>query len=129
MRNRNVIGPQVRRLRSRRELSQSDLATKLQILGMDEASSAIQHATSLATLSGQALEGIVPLVEETSRQVELIARAAEEQTSASAAINEHIRDVNEVSRETAVGVERSKQATADLAAMAHRLKELAGSGV
>ncbi|EHJ45938.1 methyl-accepting chemotaxis sensory transducer with Pas/Pac sensor (plasmid) [Solidesulfovibrio carbinoliphilus subsp. oakridgensis] len=99
------------------------------ILGMDEASSAIQHATSLATLSGQALEGIVPLVEETSRQVELIARAAEEQTSASAAINEHIRDVNEVSRETAVGVERSKQATADLAAMAHRLKELAGSGV
>lgn len=37
MRNRNVIGPQVRRLRSRRELSQCDLATKLQILGMDEA--------------------------------------------------------------------------------------------
>jgi len=37
MRNRNVIGPQVRRLRSRRELSQSDLAVKLQILGMEEA--------------------------------------------------------------------------------------------
>ncbi len=37
MRNRNVIGPQIRRLRSRRELSQSALAVKLQILGMEEA--------------------------------------------------------------------------------------------
>ncbi len=37
MRNRNVIGPQIRRLRSRREMSQNDLAIKLQILGMDEA--------------------------------------------------------------------------------------------
>jgi len=37
MRNRNVIGPEIRRLRSRREMSQNDLAIKLQILGMDEA--------------------------------------------------------------------------------------------
>lgn len=37
MRNRNVIGPEIRRLRSRREMSQNDLAIKLQILGMEEA--------------------------------------------------------------------------------------------
>jgi len=36
-RNRNVIGPEIRRLRSRREMSQNDLAIKLQILGMEEA--------------------------------------------------------------------------------------------
>lgn len=37
MRKRNVIGPQIRRLRSRREMSQNDLATRLQILGMENA--------------------------------------------------------------------------------------------
>ena len=36
-RNRNVIGPEIRRLRSRREMSQNDLAIKHQILGMEEA--------------------------------------------------------------------------------------------
>lgn len=37
MRNLNVIGPQVRRLRSQRAWSQNDLAIKLQILGMENA--------------------------------------------------------------------------------------------
>ncbi|OLN30015.1 Methyl-accepting chemotaxis protein [Desulfovibrio sp. DV] len=99
------------------------------ISGMDEASSAVRHAAGLAALSGLALEGIVPLVEETSRQVERIALAAEEQSTANAAINKHIRDVDAVSRETASGVEGSKQASAALAAMARDLKELAQAGV
>jgi transcriptional regulator with XRE-family HTH domain len=34
----NVIGPQVRRLRNRQAWSQNDLAVKLQILGMENAS-------------------------------------------------------------------------------------------
>jgi transcriptional regulator with XRE-family HTH domain len=37
MRNLNLVGPQVRRLRSRREWSQSQLAIKLQLLGMENA--------------------------------------------------------------------------------------------
>lgn len=37
MRNHNVIGPQVRRLRSQRSWSQNDLAIKLQLLGMETA--------------------------------------------------------------------------------------------
>jgi len=37
MRNRNVIGPEVRRLRNRRNWSQNDLTIKLQLLGMEEA--------------------------------------------------------------------------------------------
>ena len=35
MRHLNIIGPQVRRLRSRRGWSQNQLAIKLQIAGMD----------------------------------------------------------------------------------------------
>uniref|UniRef100_I2PWY5 PAS domain S-box n=1 Tax=Desulfovibrio sp. U5L TaxID=596152 RepID=I2PWY5_9BACT len=109
------------------ERIQSGVATS--ISGMDEAASAVRHAAGLATLSGQALEGIVPLVEETSRQVERIARAAEEQTAANAAVNEHIHEVDVVSRDTATGMEDSKRATADLATMAHRLKQLSQAGV
>ncbi|WP_300160672.1 methyl-accepting chemotaxis protein [Solidesulfovibrio sp.] len=109
------------------ERIQSGVGTS--ISGMDEAACAVRHAAGLATLSGQALEGIVPLVEETSRQVERIALAAEEQSAANAAINDHIREVDAVSRETASGVEDSKQASAALAAMAHDLKELAQAGV
>lgn len=37
MRNQNVIGPQVRRLRSQRNWSQNDFAIKLQLLGMENA--------------------------------------------------------------------------------------------
>jgi transcriptional regulator with XRE-family HTH domain len=37
MRHLNLIGPQVRRLRSRRGWSQNQLAIKLQIAGMDHA--------------------------------------------------------------------------------------------
>lgn len=37
MRIRNIIGAQVRRLRSRKGWSQSDFTTKLQILGMEDA--------------------------------------------------------------------------------------------
>jgi transcriptional regulator with XRE-family HTH domain len=37
MRNLNIVGPQVRRLRSQRGWSQNDFATKLQILGMGDA--------------------------------------------------------------------------------------------
>lgn len=36
MRNLNVVGPQVRRLRSQRGWSQNDFAIKLQLLGMGE---------------------------------------------------------------------------------------------
>lgn len=37
MRNHNLVGPQIRRLRSRKEWSQNDLAIKLQILGLESA--------------------------------------------------------------------------------------------
>ncbi|HML53241.1 MAG TPA: methyl-accepting chemotaxis protein [Solidesulfovibrio magneticus] len=109
------------------ERIQSGVGTSIN--GMDGAASAVRHAAGLVTLSGQALEGIVPLVEETSRQVERIALAAVEQSTANAAINDHIHEVDVVSRETASGVEGSKQASAALAAMARDLKELAQAGV
>ena len=37
MRHRNIIGPQVRKLRNQRGWSQNDLAVKLQCAGMEDA--------------------------------------------------------------------------------------------
>lgn len=39
MKNHNLIGPQMRRLRSREGWSRNDLAIKLQLLGMESATS------------------------------------------------------------------------------------------
>lgn len=105
------------------KLIQNGVGTNID--GMEKASSAIQHAAGLAVESGQALEEIVPLVEATSAQVNMIAHAAEEQAVTSDTVNRNIQEVDAVSREIASGMALSAKATTDLAAMAHKLKDLA----
>lgn len=95
------------------------------IEGMEKATDAIQHAAILATESGESLEGIVPLVEASSEQISLIAHAGEELIVINDTVNHNIHEVAAVSIEISSGMESSAKATADLAAMAHRLKELA----
>ncbi len=95
------------------------------IEGMEKATDAIQHAAILATESGESLEGIVPLVEASSEQISLIAHAGEELIVINDTVNQNIQEVDVVSTEISSGMESSAKATADLAAMAHRLKELA----
>ena len=95
------------------------------IEGMEKATDAIQHAAILATESGESLEGIVPLVEASSEQISLIAHAVEELIVINDTVNQNIQEVDVVSTEISSGMESSAKATADLAAMAHRLKELA----
>lgn len=106
------------------ELIQHGVGSNIE--SMERASDAIQYAADLAIESGQALEGIVPLVEATSAQMNMIARAAEEQVASSDTVNRNIQEVDTVSREIASGMALSAKATEDLAAMAHKLKALAG---
>lgn len=105
------------------ELIQNGVADN--IGGMEKAASAIQHAAGLVVESGKALEEIVPLVEATSAQVGMIARAAEEQAATSDTVNRNIQEVDAVSREIASGMALSAKATVELAAMAHKLRALA----
>lgn len=97
------------------------------IEGMEKANGAIQHAAGLATESGEALEGIVPIVETSSEQISLIAHAGEELISINDTVNNYIQEVDAVSTEISSGMATSAKATAELAAMAHKLKELADS--
>ena len=132
-----VVADEVRKLAEKTMLATKEVGEAVDriqsgvssnIADMEQAAQAVSHAADLASLSGQALNSIVPLVEETSRQVERIADAAKEQSSANAAIEVSINEVDAISRETAAGVEASKESSAALAAMARELKALAKTG-
>lgn len=132
-----VVADEVRKLAEKTMLATKEVGEAVDriqsgvssnIADMEQAAQAVSHAAALASLSGQALNSIVPLVEETSRQVERIADAAKEQSSANAAIEVSINEVDAISRETAAGVEASKESSAALAAMARELKALAKTG-
>ncbi|WMW66340.1 methyl-accepting chemotaxis protein [Nitratidesulfovibrio liaohensis] len=95
------------------------------IRNMDQAVHAIDSATNLANLSGNALAEIVPLVDATSDQVRSIAAAAEEQSATCEDVVKNIGDVNEISINTAGGMDRTTKAIFSLSALARDLEDLA----
>jgi methyl-accepting chemotaxis protein len=98
--------------------------TRSNIQGMEQAVVAVGEATKLANTSGEALQEIVSLVEESADQVRSIATAAEEQSSASEEINRSVEDINRISLETSEVMDQSAQAISELARQAVELKEL-----
>jgi methyl-accepting chemotaxis protein len=84
----------------------------------------VETATGLANQSGEALAGIVNLVDKATDQVRSIATASEQQSSASEEINRSIEEVSTISSETAQAMTQAAQAVSDLARQAVVLKEL-----
>jgi len=84
----------------------------------------IEEATSLADQSGNALQAIVTLVDQTTDQVRSIATASEEQSAASEEINRAIKDINQISLETADAMHQSAQAVGELARQSQELKTI-----
>ena len=84
----------------------------------------VETATGLANQSGEALAGIVSLVDKATDQVRSIATASEQQSSASEEINRSIEEVSTISSETAQAMTQAAQAVSDLARQAVVLKEL-----
>ena len=98
--------------------------TRSNIQGMEQAVTAVGAATKLANKSGEALQEIVSLVEESADQVRSIATAAEQQSSASEEINRSVDDINRISSETSEVMDQSAQAISELAKQAVELQEL-----
>ncbi len=94
------------------------------IANTDSTTEAIRESTELAGRSGQALQGIVAMVEETADQVRGIATASEEQSAASEQINRSIEEINRISTETSDAMNQSAQAVSDLANLAGELKSI-----
>ncbi len=94
------------------------------IENVDQAVTLIQAATGQAKQSGEALNKIVTLVDQTADQVRSIATASEEQSATSEEINRSIEDVSRVSSETSSAMTQSAQAVGELASQASGLRGL-----
>jgi len=85
---------------------------------------AIQASTELAHKSGQALNEIVGIVDQTADQVRGIATASEEQSAASEEISRTTEDINRIASETAEAMIQSGQAVSELARLAAELRTI-----
>jgi methyl-accepting chemotaxis protein len=96
--------------------------TRKNIASVEQAVGQIEDATGLAGKSGEALQAIVALVDQTTDQVRSIATASEEQSAASEEINRAIKDISQISMETADAMRQSSQAVGELARQSQELK-------
>ena len=84
----------------------------------------IGKATQLSSISGEALGGIVSLVESTVCQVRAIATAAEQQSKTSEEINSSLTDVNLIAAETFDAMRLSAESVRDLTVQIDILQNL-----
>ena len=125
-----VVADEVRNLAEKTMSSTSDVGNAINAIqhsvaasmsGVDNAVDLIDQATEFANKSGQALQAIVAMVEETADQVRAIAAASEEQSAASDEINQSLAQVNSVAGQTAQAMNEAARAVAELAEQAQQL--------
>jgi len=128
-----VVADEVRKLAEKTMDATKDVAAAIQTIqdgatanihSVDTAAQAVDRATDLANQSGESLEQIVELSDDTSGQVQSIATAAEEQSAASEEINRAVDDINMIASETAEGMNQSAEAITELARLSGELREL-----
>ena len=118
-----VVADEVRKLAEKtmtatKEVAQaiSDIqqGTRENITNVDQAVLRIEEATGLAKDSGEALTGIVALVENSSDQVRAIAAASGQQSAASDEISRSLDDINRIASETAEAMNEAVSAVSGL---------------
>ncbi|MDP2846613.1 MAG: methyl-accepting chemotaxis protein [Humidesulfovibrio sp.] len=128
-----VVADEVRKLAEKtmtatREVAQAiggiQQGTRDNVKSVDLAVARIDEATGLAKDSGEALTGIVALVESSSTQVRSIAAASGEQSTASEEINRSLDDINRTASETAEAMSEAVDAVTSLLAQAENLLAL-----
>ena len=98
--------------------------TRENIDGMTKAAAEVSASTESANKAGDALQGIVEIVEETAGQVRSIATASEEQSAASEQINRSIEEVNLIANDNAQAMRESSTAVEELMHLGEQLTEL-----
>lgn len=91
---------------------------------MDDAAKGVDDATSVAVISGEALQTILSLADETASLIMGIATAAEEQSATSDEINLSVEDIHKIADTTALEMQDSASATNSLAQMVEDLRVL-----
>jgi methyl-accepting chemotaxis protein len=91
---------------------------------VDQVVSTVEAATRLARRSGEALGGIVELVEVSSDQVRNIATASDQQSATSDEINRSIEEMSHIAGSTARAMNESARAVEDLSGQTLGLRAL-----
>ncbi|WP_027722238.1 bacteriohemerythrin [Maridesulfovibrio zosterae] len=94
------------------------------ISAVESAAEDIVNSTESAAHSGELMEAIVVIVDDTNTQVESIATASEEQSAASEEINMAISDVARVAQETSDGMASSANALNEIASVVEELDSI-----
>ncbi len=127
-----VVADEVRKLAEKTMASTTDVGNAIhaiqesagQSIGQaDVAAKNIAEATDFSNKSGEALNEIVGMVEQTADEVRAIATASEEQSSASEEINRSIADVNQIAAATSADMRAVNQ---ELDALREQARNLVG---
>ena len=125
-----VVADEVRKLAEKTMASTSEVgsainairnSTEKSIHQVDVAVESISRVTELSNRSGQALEQIVNMAEQSADEVRAIAAAGEEQSAASEEINRSIADINSIATTTSQAMQQAAQAITELAQQAQHL--------
>ena len=131
-----VVADEVRKLAEKTMTSTHDVANAIKAIqssatqsmdSVDRAAKQIEEANAYANQSGAALADIVSTVEGTADQVNAIAAASEQQSTASDEVNRAITQISEMSHQTSVAMREAADAVAELAGQTKNLMDLMSS--
>ena len=128
-----VVADEVRKLAEKTMSSTSEVgnainairnSTEKSIRQVDVAVESIARVTELSNKSGQALEQIVNMAEQSADEVRAIATAGEQQSATSEEINRSIADINSIATSTSKAMQQAAQAISELARQAQHLNSV-----
>jgi len=128
-----VVAGEVRRLAERTKGATEEIAgtirniqdeTRETLQVMHESRSAVETGMSETANARQSLEAIIQSSKQVEHQINMIATAATEQTSASGEISESAGQISQLSTETAQGAEEAVEALKNLASLASDLESM-----
>lgn len=128
-----VVADEVRKLAEKTMAATNEVGNSIKAIqdaattnvgNVNSAVASVEEATGLAHESGEALNMIVTLSEESTGLISGIATAAEEQSAASEEINRALEAVHRIVGETAKGMSESSEAVSQVAEMAAKLSTL-----
>jgi methyl-accepting chemotaxis protein len=125
-----VVAGEVRRLAERTKSATEEISgtirsiqeeTRETLQVMQESRTAVETGMGETANARQSLEAIIESSKQVEHQIELIATAATEQTSASGEISESASNISQLSMENAQGAEETVEALKNLASLASEL--------
>ncbi len=131
-----VVADEVRKLAEKTITSTTDVSkaisaiqqsTEENVRQVDIAVKGIESATDLASQSGEALQEILEIAEESASGVRSIATASEEQSATVDEMNTSIESINAIARETKAAMDEANEAIISLSAQANELSSIVES--